>query len=361
LIYDPLADQAVEGGAMVPVRSLGSSGLKVSNLCLGCLNFGGPTLEGDSLKILQSAYEAGIYFWDTADVYSNGLSEEIVGKAIRRLGERDRIVLATKVCGRTGPGPNDRGLSRHHITRAVEASLKRLRTDYIDLYQMHRPDEKTPVEETLETFDALVRAGKILHYGTSTFASWQMAEAEWTARASGFTRPISEQAPYNILDRRIENDRAGFLRKYGWGLLAWSPLAGGQLIGLYDQDYSSGSSNSRYQVDGTYRNRMNQESVRISRAYVALCKEFGLDPAQAAVAWLLHQDLVTAPIIGPRTQEHLLELIPAATLKLSTDFLTKIDELVPPGTAVADFLSPNVSWQIGHIPGIDKRFHSEEV
>lgn len=313
------------------------------------------------MKILSSAYEAGIFFWDTADVYSNGLSEEIVGKAIRQSGNRDRIVLATKVCGKTGTGPNDKGLSRRHIIQAVEASLRRLQTDHIDLYQMHRPSEETPIEETLETLDALIQAGKILYYGTSTFASWQMAEAEWTARSAGCVKPVSEQAPYNILDRRIENDRAGFLRKYGWGLITWSPLAGGQLTGAYHLDYSSKAPGSRYQVDKTYRNRMNQESVKASNAYANICKGFGYDPAQAAVAWLLHQDFVTAPIIGPRTQEHLLGLIPAATLKLSSEFLNKIDELVPPGTAVADFLSPNVSWQKGHIPGIDPTFHYEEI
>jgi len=346
---------------MVPVRNLGSSGLMVSDLCLGCLNFGESTSEAEALKILKSAFEAGVFFWDTADVYSNGLNEEIVGKAIRELGKRDQIVLATKVSGRMGPGPNDKGLSRRHILHAVEASLARLQTDYIDLYQMHRHYDDTPIEETLETLDALVRSGKILYYGTSTFASWQMAEVEWTARVSSYARPVSEQAPYNILDRRIENDRAGFLRKYGWGLIPWSPLAGGQLTGQYNTDYSSGSPKSRYQTSSTYRNRMNQESVRISHAYVKICKEFGYDAAQAAVAWFLHQDIVTSPIIGPRTLEHFLDLIPAATLNLSPDFLTQIDELVPPGTAVADFLSPNVKWQVGHIQGIDQKFHSEEI
>ena len=346
---------------MIPICKVGSSGLMVSKICLGCLNFGAATSEEDSLKILLSAYEAGIFFWDTADVYSNGLSEEIVGKAICKLGARDQIVLATKVCGKMGSGPNDKGLSRRHIIQAVEASLRRLQTDHIDLYQLHRPSEETPIEETLETLDALIRTGKILYYGTSTFASWQMAEAEWIARSSGYVKPVSEQAPYNILDRRIENDRAGFLRKYGWGLITWSPLAGGQLTGIYHSDYSTKSPGSRYQVNTTFRNRMNQESVKTSSAYTNLCKEFGYDPAQAAVAWLLHQDLVTAPIIGPRTNEHLLTLIPAATLKLSSEFLNIIDELVPPGTAVADFLSPNVSWQIGHLPGISNTFRYEEV
>jgi len=346
---------------MIPICKLGSSGLMVSKICLGCFNFGDTTPEEESLKILSSAYEAGIFFWDTADVYSNGLSEEIVGKAIRRSRDRDHIVLATKVGGKTGPGPNDKGLSRRHIIRAVEASLRRLQTDHIDLYQMHRPSDETPIEETLETVDALIQAGKIRYYGTSTFASWQMAEAEWTARSAGYTKPACEQAPYNILDRRIENDRAGFLHKYGWGLLAWSPLAGGQLTGAYNLDYSSKTPGSRYQVDKTYRNRMNRESVKTSNTYAKLCKDFGYDPAQAAVAWLLQKDFVTTPIIGPRTEEHLLGLIPAATLSLSSEFLVKIDELVPPGTAVADFLSPNVSWQVGHIPGIDPAFHFEEI
>lgn len=340
---------------MVPAVKLGSSGLMVSKLCLGCMNFGKPTPAEESIDILKNAFDMGVFFWDTADRYSDGLSEEIIGKAMQQIGRRDQIILATKVRGKTGPGPNDQGLSRHHIIHAVEESLRRLQTDYIDLYQMHRPSDSTPAEETLQAMETLIRTGKILYYGTSTFASWQMAEMDWTARTQGFVRPVSEQSPYNILDRRIENDRAGFIRKYGWGLITWSPLGGGQLTGRYSAaTLSALPPDSRVSRDKNFQARINADSVKVSAKFVTLCHEAGLEPAQAAIAWVLHQPLVTAPIVGPRTSEQLNALLPAASLQLTSDFLTEIDKLVPPGTAVADFLSPNVSWQVGHLPGLDK-------
>ncbi len=339
---------------MIPTVKLGTSGLMVSKLCLGCLNIGGITPEDESKAILKAAFDAGLFFLDTADVYSKGASEQVLGKVLREIGRRDQVVIATKVYGKMGPGPNDQDLSRHHIVHAVEGSLRRLQTDYIDLYQLHRPSVQTPIEETLETLDMLVRAGKIRYYGTSTFASWQMAEAEWVARELRLVRPVSEQAPYNLLDRRIENDRAGFLRKYGWALLPWAPLAGGQLTGRYSSaKLSSLPAGSRIRQEEAYRHRMNAESVKTCAKFVELCQQAGYVPAQAAVAWLLHQPIVTAPIIGPRTQEHLQSLLPAAELKLSPDFLSQVDLLVPPGTVVADFHSPNVSWQVGHLPGIN--------
>lgn len=340
---------------MVKFVNLGSSGLKVSNLCLGCMNFGDTTSETESIEILKASFEEGLRFWDTANVYSEGVSESIVGKALSQIGRRDQVVLATKVCIKMGEGPNDKGLSRRHIVQAVDDSLRRLKTDYIDLYQLHRPDPETPIEETLSTMDSLIKAGKILYYGTSTFASWQMAEAEWVARSRNGAAPISEQAPYNLLDRRIENDRAGFLKKYGWGLITWSPLAGGQLTGKYKSArLSLLPKGSRAQLHARFQERMNTDSVTVCSRFVELCQAAGLDASQAAIAWLLHQPLVTAPIIGPRSLSHLQASLPAASLKLPDDFLAKLDELVPPGTAVADFHTPNVSWQIGHLPGIEK-------
>jgi aryl-alcohol dehydrogenase-like predicted oxidoreductase len=333
--------------------SLGRSGLKVSRLCLGCMNFGESTSEADSMEILRAAHAAGVTFWDTANVYSQGGSEEILGKAFRAFGFRDDIVLATKVHGAMGAGPNDRGLSRRHIRAAVEASLRRLQTDYIDLYQMHRFDPSTPLEETLETFDTLVREGKIRYYGTSTFASWQMAESLWQARSHGWIEPVSEQAPYNLLDRRIENDRAGFLTRHGWGLIPWSPLAGGQLTGKYGtvspESMPEGSRIARMPM---WRQRTNRSASEVARTFVQIAQEHGLIPAQAATAWTLTNPLVTAPIIGPRTLEQFHELLPAADLSLPPSFLTALDELVPPGTAVADFLN-NAGWQVGRLPGLD--------
>lgn len=338
---------------MVPSVPLGRSGLKVSVLCLGCMNFGESTSEEDSLEILKQAHESGVKFWDTANVYGAGRSEEIIGKAFEKFGFRDEIVLATKVNGAMGPGPNDRGLSRRHIKQAVEQSLRRLRTDYIDLYQMHRYDPTVPLDETLETLDTLVREGKIRYYGTSTFASWQMADASWRAKWNHWVGPVCEQAPYNLLDRRIENDRAGFLEQEGWGLIVWSPLAGGQLTGKYGQvSPDSLPKGARMERNAMWRQRINRSAADVSLTFVELAKEYGLSPSVAAVAWVRQRPIVTAPIIGPRTLAQFHDLLPAATVELPQSLLDALDKLVPPGTAVADFLN-NAGWQIGHLPGLD--------
>lgn len=337
----------------IPVVRLGRSGLRVSVLCLGCMNFGESTPEAESLEILKEAQETGVTFWDTANVYAAGRSEEIIGKAFAEFGFRDDIILATKVNGPMGPGPNDRGLSRRHIRKAVEDSLRRLRTDYIDLYQTHRYDPNVPLDETLETLDTLVKEGKIRYYGTSTFASWQMADALWRTRVKGWVEPVSDQAAYNILDRRIENDRAGFFREYGWGVIAWSPLAGGQLTGKYGSVKTENlPEGSRIQRNTMWRQRTNPGAGEAAAAFADLAREHGHDPAVAATAWVRQQDIVTAPIIGPRTMAQFRDILPAATLELPADFLAAVDEVVPPGTAVADFLN-NAGWQVGKIPGIE--------
>jgi aryl-alcohol dehydrogenase-like predicted oxidoreductase len=317
------------------------------------MNFGESTSLEDSLEILHRAYTNGVTFWDTANVYSSGGSERILGKAFEKFGFRDDIILATKVNGAMGPGPNDRGLSRRHIRKAVEDSLSRLNTDYIDLYQMHRYDPTVPLDETLETFDSLVREGKIRYYGTSTFASWQLADALWRARVKGWVEPVSEQAPYNILDRRLENDRAGFLRQYGWGLIPWSPLAGGQLTGKYGQIKGDNlPPGSRIQRNNRWRERTNVTAGEASAAFADLARQHGYAPSVAAIAWVRQQAIVTAPIIGPRTLEQFTDLLPAATLELPESFLAAVDEIVPPGTAVADFLN-NAGWQVGRLNGLD--------
>jgi aryl-alcohol dehydrogenase-like predicted oxidoreductase len=317
------------------------------------MNFGESTGEADSLEILRTAYEAGVTFWDTANVYGAGRNETILGLAFREFGFRDDIVLATKVHGRMGPGPNDLGLSRRHIRKAVEDSLRRLQTDYIDLYQMHRYDPTVPLDETLETMDTLVREGKIRYYGTSTFASWQMADAQWRARFNRWVEPVCEQAPYNLLDRRLENDRAGFLKQAGWGVIAWSPLAGGQLTGRYaNATPTELPEGSRVARNAMWRQRINTSAAEVTQEYLSLVREHGLVPTQVAVAWVRQQPLVTAPIIGPRTLQQFNDLLPAADLQLPASLLSALDELVPPGTAVADFLN-NAGWQVGHLPGLD--------
>ncbi|MBC8104000.1 MAG: aldo/keto reductase [Cytophagales bacterium] len=317
------------------------------------MNFGESTSEVDSLEILRQAHESGVTFWDTANVYGAGRSEEILGKAFQTFGFRDDIVLATKVNGTMGPGPNDRGLSRRHLRHAVEQSLRRLQTNTIDLYQMHRYDPTVPLDETLETLDTLVQEGKIRYYGTSTFASWQMADASWRANVNHWVPPVCEQAPYNLLDRRIENDRAGFLAQAGWGLIAWSPLAGGQLTGKYGKVAPDNlPKGARIERQAMWRQRTNRSAAEVALTFAELAREHGLAPAVAAVAWVRQRPLVTAPIIGPRTLEQFRELLPAATVNLPESLLTALDDLVPPGTAVADFLN-NAGWQIGHLPGLD--------
>ncbi|HZG65536.1 MAG TPA: aldo/keto reductase, partial [Herpetosiphonaceae bacterium] len=219
---------------MATYRSLGRTGVQVSPLCLGAMNFGDPTPEDESLRIIDTALERGINFIDTANVYNQGESERIVGRALQRNGRREDVVLATKVHGTMGPGPNDQGNSRYHIIRACEDSLRRLQTDHIDLYQMHRPSLDIPQDETLRALDDLVRSGKVRYVGCSTHPAWMVMEAIATSERLGITRYISEQPPYNLLDRRIENELVPLAQRHGLALLPWSPLAGGILAGRYN-------------------------------------------------------------------------------------------------------------------------------
>src|SRR5436305_7775072 len=210
-------------------RSLGRTGVQVSLLCLGAMNFGDPTPEDESLRIVDAALDGGINFVDTANVYNDGESERIVGRALRENGRRDEVVLATKVHGEMGEGPNDRGSSRYHIMKACEDSLRRLQTDHIDLYQIHRPSLTIPQDETLRALDDLVRAGKVRYIGCSTFPAWMVMESLMVSAEQRLARYVTEQPPYNLLDRRIENELVPLCQKYGLGLLPWSPLVGGIL------------------------------------------------------------------------------------------------------------------------------------
>ena len=214
-------------------RMLGRTGVMVSSLCLGTMNFGDPTSENESATIINRALDAGINFLDTANVYNGGESERIVGRALRENGQRDRVVLATKVYGVMGPGPNEQGVSRYHIVQACEDSLRRLQTDRIDLYQMHRPSLTVPIDETLRALDDLVRAGKVRYIGCSTYPAWMVMEALGISERYNLARYVSEQPPYNLLDRRVENELIPLCQKYGLAVLPWSPLAGGILAGRY--------------------------------------------------------------------------------------------------------------------------------
>ena len=318
-------------------RSLGRTGVMVSPLCLGAMNFGLPTSTEDSFRIINRALDAGINFIDTANVYQIGESERIVGRALKENGKRDQVVLATKVHGAMGDGPNDRGDSRYHITRACEDSLRRLQTDRIDLYQLHRPPTTIPQDEVLRAFDDLVHAGKVVYIGSSTHPAWMVMEALAISARDHLARYISEQPPYNLLDRRVENELVPLCQKYGLAILPWSPLAGGVLAGRYPpgEEYAEGTRAAR--TGDYFRSRISRKGREIAVKVAEMAKEREMTTAQLALLWLKDQPGVTAPIIGPRTMEHLESFLAVMDQKLNDDDRPLFDALVHPGNAVADF------------------------
>jgi len=320
-------------------RPLGRTGVMVSSLCLGVMNFGGVTNTEDSIAMIERALDAGINFIDTANVYNAGESEVVVGKALKANGKRDSIVLATKVNGAMGAGLNDRGISRYHIMKACEDSLRRLQTDHIDLYQLHRPVLDLPQDETLRALDDLVHAGKVLYIGSSTFPAWMVMECLAVSEKMNLARFVTEQPPYNLLDRRIENELVPLALKYGLGLLPWSPLAGGILAGRYDEGIPEGSRATR--SGPFFTDRMTQRGIDIARQVGQMAKARGLTTAQFALLWCMVRPGVTAPIVGPRTMQHIEDFLPVMDQTLSAEELAKFDELVPSGNAVADFHNSN--------------------
>ncbi|MEM4409360.1 MAG: aldo/keto reductase [Candidatus Caldarchaeum sp.] len=319
--------------------SLGRTGVMVSRLCMGTMTFGwepddwGNTKE-ESLVIGKKSLELGFNFFDTANVYARGIGEEIVGELLKPV--RDRVILATKVYGRMSDDPNDWGTSRRHIIQQCEASLRRLGTDWIDLYQLHRPNPSVPIDETLRALDDLIRQGKVRYIGTSTFAAWQLCEAHYIARELGVNRFVSEQPPYNLLDRRIERELIPFCRTYNYAVLPWSPLAGGQLSGKYLGQPEEG----RYAKSDPNR-RVTAETTEIVRKLKKLSDGLGLSLTTFSLAWLLHQPGVTAPIIGVRRVEQFDDLMKALTVKLDEETLRAVDEIIPPGAHVSDYYTAN--------------------
>jgi len=317
----------------------------VSPLCLGAMNFGGPTDEDASIAIINRALEAGINFIDTANVYNAGESERIVGKALKENGKREHVVLATKVHGRMGDGPNDQGNSRYHIIKACEDSLRRLQTDHIDLYQLHRPDLVVPQDETLRAFDDLVRAGNVRYIGCSTHPAWMVMEALSISEKLGIARYISEQPPYNLLDRRIENELVPLCQKYGLAILPWSPLAGGILAGRYTLDMLDGGAypeGSRATRSGEFfQRRITRKGVEVAMQVKAMAKERDMTVTQLALLWCKDQPAITAPIIGPRTMAHLEDALPLLEVTLDDADRPLFDALVHPGNVVADFHNSN--------------------
>lgn len=326
-------------------RSLGRTGVMVSPLCLGAMNFGGATDEETSIAIINRALEAGINFIDTANVYNAGESERIVGKALKENGMRDQVVLATKVHGRMGDGPNDQGNSRYHIIKACEDSLRRLQTDHIDLYQLHRPSLTIPQDETLRAFDDLIRSGKVRYIGCSTHPAWMVMEAITISERLNIARYISEQPPYNLLDRRIENELVPLAQKYGLAILPWSPLAGGILAGKYTLEMLEKAAfpeDTRAGRSGDlFRSRITRKSVMVAAKVKERAEAQGLTAAQLALLWCKDQPGVTSPIIGPRTMAHLEDALPVLEMTLSDEDRQYLDGLVHPGNAVADFHNSN--------------------
>jgi len=306
---------------------LGRSGVKVSRLCLGTMNFGPETTEADSFAIMDRALELSLNFFDTANVYGwkvgEGWTEQILGRWFAQGGgRREKVVLATKVYGRMGDWPNQAHLSSLHIKRACEASLRRLQTDCIDLYQMHHVDRATPWEEIWQAMEQLVREGKILYVGTSNFAGWQLAQAQELARSRHFLGVVSEQSLYNLNERTIELEVIPACMAYGIGLLPWSPLARGLLAGAL----TPASAGRR--TDPDLQQEVQKHRPKLE-AYERLCQELGERPADVALAWLLQQPAVTSPIIGPRTVEQLNGAMRVMQLTLSTDTLKRLDDLFP--------------------------------
>jgi len=310
-------------------RSLGRSGLKVSPLCLGGNNWGGNTPDDEAVRILHRAYEAGIHFWDTAVTYSNGRSEEVVGRALKGL-PRERVIVATKGWAAIGDGPNDRGCSRHYLIRSVEVSLRRLGTDYIDLYYLHRPDPTTPVEESLSTLNDLIRQGKVRYLASSNFSAWQLCEASWTARQYGWDTFVCEQPPYNILNRGIEREVIPFCQRYGVALATYSPTASAWLTGRFRRGAPIPEDSTRgRRVD--LSTPQSQRRLDAVEKVEAMAKARGCTVPQLAIAWILGHPAGIFPILGVRTMAHLEDNLGALGVTLTAEERKAVDDLAPEG------------------------------
>jgi len=325
---------------MTDFRLFGRTGIKVSPLTLGCMMFGGKTNREDSGRIIDRALDAGINILDTANVYNEGRSEEVTGEALKRNGRRARVFLATKVHGVMDPAdPNGAGNTRRHIIAQCEASLRRLQTDWIDLYQLHRPQPEVAIDETLRALDDLIRAGKVRYIGTSTFAAWQVVEALWCARELGLNRFVCEQPPYNLLDRRIERELLPMAQTFGLATIPWSPIAGGLLTGKYHRGQPPPAGTRFFDLTKNpfLARRWTEEALRVVDMLQSMATTKGCPLSQLALAWVLGRPGVTSPIIGPRTLEQLEDNLKALDIAFTPEELKKIDEIVPPGTFTAPY------------------------
>ena len=322
-------------------RNFGRTGMKVSPLCMGSMYFGAKTPEREATELFDACIDAGINFFDTANVYNRGTSEEVLGRILANRKARAKLVIATKVHGRMDDDdPNAAGNHRRHIIEQCEASLNRLQTDYIDLYQIHRPDSQVPIDETLRALDDLIRTGKVRYIGTSTYAAWQSVEALWTSKELGLNRFVSEQPPYSLADRRIERELLPMAETFGYGIIPWSPLAGGLLTGKYGRDKQP-PEGARYAdaSKGNAASRVTEQLYDALEGLEEIAKVKGVSLSQLALAWVMNQPGVTSPIIGARTMEQLTDNLKALDVEVSEEDRSAIDKIVPPGTAVSEFYS----------------------
>jgi len=313
-------------------RNLGRWGVKVSPLCLGAMMFGGETKDDEAYRIMDRAVEAEINFIDTSNSYNDGRSEDVIGRWLEERKLRDQIVLATKVYSRRGDGPNERGSSRYHIMHEVEGSLRRLRTDRLDIYQLHRPDKATPIEETMRALDDLVRAGKVLYIGTSVFSASRLAQMLALAERYGWPPVASEQPPYSILNRDVERESLSFCLENGIGVIPFSPLSGGWLAGKYraGEDAPAGSRWGRRKIDMKAETTVRKLSAVEKIRELATAK--GVELIPFAIAWLMSRPGVTAPIVGPKSLAHLEDYLKALDVSVTAEDGEKIDEIVKPKT-----------------------------
>jgi aryl-alcohol dehydrogenase-like predicted oxidoreductase len=312
----------------------GSTGMKISRICLGCMSYGKPTErwpwaldEEQSRPFIKRALELGINFFDIANVYSNGASEEVVGKALRDLASRDEVVITTKVYFEMGSGPNDRGLSRKHILSSIDASLKRLGTDYVDLYQIHRWDYDTPIEETLEALNDVVRAGKARYIGASSMYAWQFAKALFTSDLHGWTRFVSMQPHYNLAYREEEREMLQLCQDQKIAVIPWSPLAKGRLARKPSKEQNE---TLRAQTDAIGKRFYSDEDLTIAQRVSDVAQARGLPMAQVALAWLLSKPVITAPIIGATKPHHLDDAVAAISVQLTPDEIHHLEEAYQP-------------------------------
>lgn len=319
-------------GKHMNYRYLGKTGLKVSEICLGTMQFGWTTDEETSHKVMDKAYDAGMLFWDTANVYSRwsensyaGKTEEIIGRWFNKTGHRDQIILASKVRGMMGNGPNDEGLSRRHIKQQIEASLKRLQTSWIDLYQTHRVDYNVPIEETLTALNDLIHQNKVHTIGASNYPTWALTESWWVAKSLGIEPYKTFQPYYNIIDRKpFEEETQLVCEKYGLGVIPYSPLAAGFLTGKYKKD---GSIPESGRADGVKKRFMNEKGFKILDGIIEVANKHGVKPTQITLAWTLSQKTISSPIIGANTVEQLEDIIETSNVTLQKDDLKMLNTL----------------------------------